>query len=144
MDPVKRYKEYEQAFEVFFESNDPSVLEQFFTETAVHHTIAGPPLGNRVEGRDAILAAFVASVDGLDRRFDSRHIEDQRYKEVDGASVAVLQFRLCLAGVPNIEMEVEERAEFEGNRISLLEDRMSDETSAAVAQWMAEHGHKLA
>lgn len=144
MDPVKRYIEYEQAFEVFFEDGDVSKLEGYFTENAVYHTIGGPPFGNRVEGRDEILASFVASIAGMDKRFDSRHIEDQQYKEVDGTSVAVLHVRFCLAGTPDMEMDVEERAVFEGDRIALLEDRIADESSAAVNQWMAEHGHKLA
>jgi hypothetical protein len=48
-----------------------------------------------------------------------------------------------LEGAPDLCMQGEERAFFEGDRIRLLEDRVTDEEGAKIGAYMAEHGEKL-
>ncbi|MBW2236259.1 MAG: hypothetical protein JRG85_12795, partial [Deltaproteobacteria bacterium] len=48
-----------------------------------------------------------------------------------------------LAGAPDLALEGEETAHFEGDRIRLLEDRFSDQANRKLTAWYAEHGAKL-
>ena len=63
MDLIQRFQEYADAFEIFYEKDDPSILEPFFTEDAVYETIAPPPFARKQEGRDTLLENLKRSVD---------------------------------------------------------------------------------
>ena len=144
MGVVERFNEYAEAFERAYDSDDWSVLESYFTEDAVYDFVAGPPLGGRHDGRAAILQDFPTLVNGFDRRFDSRRVEllegpVERNGEVWMRWAAIY----TLAGSPDCRMEGEERAVYTGDRISLLEDRVSDDEVARLTAYMQTHGHKL-
>ena len=49
MSLIDRFQAYADAFEVFVEGNDASVLEPYFTQDAVYETIGEPPLGGKQE-----------------------------------------------------------------------------------------------
>jgi hypothetical protein len=124
MDPIERFQQYADAFEDFFEKDDTTLLEPYFTEDAVYETLADPPLGECVEGRAAVLAYLKKSVDSFDRRFESRELEILEGPEVrDGAVWLRWRGRYRVSGAPALEMEGEETVTFEGDRIRRLEDR---------------------
>ena len=86
MGQIDRYLAYAAAFEEVYLSDDWSQLEPFFTEDAVYNFVAPVPFGGTYEGRAAVLAQFKNSVNGLDRRFDSRTVEVlEGPSEKDGA-----------------------------------------------------------
>ena len=103
---------YAAAFEKAFVSDDWSLVEPFFTEDANYEIDLDPPLGGTIEGRAAILAYFKESLDGFDRRFESRDLVLLDGPKEDGQSVWV---RGCAtyraAGVPEFVLELE------GNRL---------------------------
>ena len=144
MDPLERFDEYANAFEDAFKSDDWSVVEPFFIEDAVYEISGTPPFGGRHEGRDAILEYMQRSVDSFDRRFDEREIEI-----IDGPHLmddAVwMQWRVTytVADAPDLVLEGEERVEFEGGQIRLLEDTYPDGASEPVLAYFEEHADKL-
>ena len=142
---ILRFSEYAEAFEVAFRDDNWEVLEPFFTEEAVYETIADEPFAALHEGRSAILVAFQQSVTSFDRRFDSRKVElIEGPEERDEAVWVAWRASYQIAGAPALVLEGEERAWFEGERISRLEDRIvSDATKDNVQAYMAEHGSKL-
>lgn len=75
MGSLERFMKYAAAFEESVRDDDGSRIEPLFTEDAVYETFADAPFGGRLEGRDAVLAHFKASLDGFDRRFDERILE---------------------------------------------------------------------
>lgn len=143
MNPVECFKAYATAFEEAYASDDWTVLEPFFTQDAAYEIVAPAPFGGRQEGRSAVLAYFRDSVNAFDRTFDSRKVDlrEGPTAREDGVH-ASWTATYSLAGAPDLIMEGEERAVFEGNRIQLLEDRISDGEAKKVTAYLAEHGPK--
>jgi ketosteroid isomerase-like protein len=141
---VERFGAYAEAFEQAYASDDWSVLEQYFTEDAVYNFIAAPPLGGRHEGRATILRDFQSAVNGFDRRFASRRIElIEGPLEKNGDVWMKWAAIYTLDGAPECRMEGEERAVFGGDRISLLEDSVTDAEGQRLGAYMEAHGDKL-
>lgn len=144
MSEIDRFQQYADAFEEVFVNDDWSLLEPYFTEDAVYEIHAAPPFAARNEGRKAVFAALKASLDGNDRRFDTRKLEVTEGPELrDG--VVWFRWRVSYerAGTPGVAIEGIETARFEGDRIALLEDTFSEESQAAVLQFLGAHGDKL-
>ncbi len=144
MGMIDRYVAYATAFEEAYASDDWSKLEPFFTEDAVYEFIAPTPLGGKYEGRAAVLAQFKSSVNGLDRRFDSRAVEAlEGPLEKDGGVWMRWAATYTLGGAPDCRMEGEERAVFAGDRIRRLEDSITDAEAGRAGAYLAQHGAKL-
>ena len=144
MGNIDRYVAYATAFEEAYASDDWSRLEPFFTEDAVYEFIAPAPFGGKYEGRATVLTQFKNSVNGLDRRFDSRKVEVlEGPTEKDGVVWIRWAAIYTLAGAPDCRMEGEERAVFAGDRIRRLADSMTDAEAGRVGAYFAQHGAKL-
>jgi len=144
MNLVERFQAYADAFEQAYASDDWSALDPYFTDDAVYETIAEPPFGNRIQGREVLKAHFQAMVGGFDRRFDSRTVEVVGQPvERDGSVWFRWIATYTLAGAPALRMDGEETLLFEGNRIQRLEDRIPSTSAAQTLQYMAEHADKL-
>lgn len=135
---------YTAAFEEAYASDNWSKLEPFFTEDAEYAFVAPAPFGGEYKGRAAVLTQFQNSVNGLDRRFDSRTVEVlEGPVEKDGGVWIRWAAVYTLADAPDCRMEGEERATFTGDRISRLEDLMRDAEAGRVGAYFAQHGAKL-
>ena len=144
MGNIDRYMAYAAAFEEAYASDNWSKLEPFFTEDAVYEFIAPSPFGGKYEGRTAVFTQFKNSVNGLDRRFNSRTIEVlEGPSEKDGTVWVRWAGIYTLAGAPNCRMEGEERAVFAGDRIRRLTDSISDAEAGRLGTYLGEHGAKL-
>lgn len=144
MGKIEQYVAYAAAFEEAYASDNWSKIEPFFTEDAVYAFIAPAPFGGEYQGRAAVLRQFQNSVNGLDRRFDSRTVEVlEGPVEKDGGVWIRWAAIYTLAGAPACRMEGEERATFTGDRISRLEDSMSDAEAGRVGAYFAQHGANL-
>jgi hypothetical protein len=144
MGKIDRYLAYAAAFEEAYVSDDWEKLEMFFTDDAVYAFIAPAPFGGKYEGRAAVLAQFKNSVNGLDRRFDSRTVEVlEGPSEKEGEVWIRWAATYTLAGAPDCRMEGEERAVFAGDRIRRLEDSLADAEARRVGAYFAQYGAKL-
>ncbi len=144
MNDVERFERYAADFEVAFENDDWSVVGRHFAEDAVYETLAGPPMGGCHEGRDAVLASMKQTLDGFDRRFDSREVAFIEGPEMRGGNVW-LRARViyAVAGAPDLVLEGEETATFNGDGIIRLEDSYPERVSDVVLQYLNAHGAKL-
>jgi len=142
MDPIARFVSYAAAFEDAYASDDWSRLDPYFTENAVYEPLAA--FGGPITGRAAVKAGFKMMCDSFDKRFASRSVE---VLEGPADRNGVLWFEWAatytLAGAPPLRMIGEELVTFTGDRISHLEDRMSEEEAGKIAAYIAEHGDKL-
>ena len=144
MNPIERFQEYADAFEVVYEKDDWSALDPFFTEDAVYETIADEPLAGVHEGRKAVFAQLKQSLDTFDRRFDSRELELREGPvERDGGVWMRWAVTYRVEGAPPLVLEGEELARFEGDRIRRLEDRFADDATQKMLAWMGEHAGRL-
>ena len=139
-----QFAAYAGAFEKAFVSDDWSVVEPYFTEDAVYEVLLDPPLGGRFEGRAAVLAYFKASLDGFDRRFESREIALLDGPREEGESVWIRGGATYRAkGVPDFFLELEETIYFKGDRICRLVDHYEPDMKQRTADYLKEHGEKL-
>ena len=144
MSSLARFAAYAAAFEKSYASDDWSHVEPFFTEDAVYEVAIGPPLGGLFEGREAVLAAFQDLVDRFDRRFESREVALLEPPRAEGDSVWIRgSATYRAAGVPDLVLELEETASFDGDRIRRLEDRYQPSMEKALRAYLEEHGPKL-
>lgn len=144
MSKIARFAAYAAAFEKSYESDDWSLVEPFFTEDAVYEIDMDPPIGARLEGRDAILAYFKQIVDRFDRRFESRELALLEGPKEEGDSVWIRgSATYRAAGVPAFVLELKEIVTFEGDRIRLLEDEYQPAMQRSLAAYLKEHGPKL-
>ena len=144
MGVVDRFLAYAAAFEEAYAADDWSKLEPFFTEDAVYQFIAAPPFAGKFEGRAAVFAQFNNSVNGFDRRFDTRQVDVlEGPVEKDGGVWLRWRASYSRAGIPDLAMEGEERAVFAGDRIKLLEDRAAASETEKVGNYMGQYGAKL-
>ncbi len=144
MSLVERFTAYAAAFEKTFESDDFSHIEPFFTEDAVYETRGGPPLDSLSEGREAVFAYLKSSLDGLDRRFETRELELlEGPTEKDGSVWIRWAARYTKPGLPPLEIAGEETVTFRGDRICRMLDAFAPEAVKAAAAYLERHGAAL-
>ena len=144
MNDVERFEKYAADFEVTFESDDWSVVGRHFARDAVYETLAGPPMGGRHEGRDAVLASMKQTLDGFDRRFDSREVAFLEGPEVRGDSVWLRALvKYAVAGAPELVLEGVSTATFNAEGIIRLEDSYPEGVADVVVKYLTQHGAKL-
>ena len=140
MSYIERFGEYAAAFEVAYASDDWSGVEPFFTEDAVYEAGIEGLLGGRIEGRDEILRYFRRVLEKFDRRFASRELKMLDGPREEGSSVWIRGAAIYRAdGVPELVLELEETAEFEGDRIRQLRDTYTPEMEKAVRAYAETH-----
>jgi hypothetical protein len=144
MEHIKRFAAYAAAFERAYESDEWSEVETYFAEDAVYE-VGLPILGTeRCEGRAAIIAWFKDVLDRFDRRFASRTLTLVDGPTEHGNEVCIGGYATYRAeGVPDLELRLEERIRFEGDRIVYLEDRYTPQMLAETVGYVLRHGEKL-
>ncbi len=145
MSNIPRFVAYAAAFEQAVESDDWSSLEPFFTEDVVYE-VGLPLLGRaRCEGRDELFGWFKQVLDDFDRRFESRTLKLlDGPSETDAGEVSIHGSAIYRAeGAPEFVLTLVETVRFEGDRISYLEDRYSDEMKKECEAYLRAHGKQL-
>jgi len=141
---IARFQEYAAAFEKAFASEDFAVIEPYFTEDAVYDIPGGPPFGGRHEGRDAVVGYLKQSVDGFDRRFESRELELlEGPTERDGEVWIRWAVTYRAGDAPPLRIEGEETARFRGDRIERLTDHFDEGSTEKTLAWIREHEKQL-
>jgi hypothetical protein len=141
---VQRFADYAAAFERTVQTNDTSHIEPFFTEDAVYETTGGQPFEGRHEGREQVFAHLIESLDGLDRRFATRELEVlEGPLEREGNVWMHWRARYTKPGLPDLVIEGDETAHFDGDRIQRLVDDFDRESVDSMLAYLAEHGEAL-
>lgn len=142
MSLIDRFNAYAEAFEQTYADDDWSRLEQFFAEDAVYETSA--PFEAKIEGRAAVLDHLKNSINGFDRRFESRVLDVlEGPSERDGAVQITWAGTYAISGAPEVRMGGKETATYDGDRIKILHDEFDADTGTIIGAWLQEHGGKL-
>ena len=144
MDLVTRFGEYAAAFERAYQSDDWAQLEPFFTEDAVYEIEGSPPFGGRAAGRSALISYLEKSVNTFDRRFPKRSLQLLEGPTLRQGRVW-MRWRVTYSGpgLPELVLDGEESAAFEGDRIQRLEDRLPPEAGPIAEMWFRGFGNRL-
>ena len=144
MSSIPRFAAYAAAFEKAVANDDWSLVAPFFTERAVYEVGLPGLLGDRADGRDAILEYFQRVLDRFDRRFATREVMLVEGPREQRDTVWVRgRARYTSPNAPDLEFELEEIATFDGDRICRLEDRYDEATRAALAAYLDAHREAL-
>ena len=138
MDILNRFQSYAEAFELTYEDDNWSRLEEYFTQDAVYQ--CGP---EDAIGRKAVLLKLQSSVNALDRKMDSRRLDFQTPTLEGRTLTAAWTVTYTKTGKPNLVLSGVETAIFEGNRIKILRDEFTQKTEKSMGEWMAKYGAML-
>jgi glutathione S-transferase len=143
MDLLLAFAEFAADFEKTFADDDWSRLERHFHEDASYR-VENSPFACELRGRAAILEGLKCSLDGFDRRCDSRSLGAKAQPRVDGERVIIPwggSYRL--AGMEALEISGTEVAEFRGGRISRLVDTYQEDDVHRFSEWLSRCGKSL-
>jgi hypothetical protein len=144
MERVRDFVNYAIKFEQAYAGGDWSLIAPCFTEDAAYVVSGSESFAGTHQGRAAILAYFAGVTQAFDKRFDSREVlVIDGPKERDGAMWMRWATIYRLTGAPDLRMEGESTAFFDGARMRRLEDWIPPEYAAATTAYMSEHGAKL-
>ena len=137
MESARRFGEYAVAFEEAYKDDEWTRLEPFFTEDASYEATGEPPLGGRWSGRAALIQQLQNSVNDLDRRFDSRRTELLGQPEISESSFRI-SWRATYEkeGCPDLVFGGDETAEFEGDCIKTLTDKMEEGSDRRIQEYL--------
>lgn len=135
---------YAGDFEKTLADDDWSRLTPYFHDDAIYRVESGA-FGCELEGPERIFAGMKKSLDGFDRKFESRSIQLEGAPEVSGDEVR-LEWTVTYhkPGWPDFALPGRSLARLRDGRIELLVDSYDDEKVAArSADWTAETGVDL-
>ena len=147
MTAIEHVMNYAAAFEETYIDDNWERITPFFSEDAVY-VVEGGPLACKLTGRDSILKGLKKSVDGLDRRCDSRQVEitDGPRTEVRASDEQVsLSWRASysLTGAPDVSFPGRSVVTVIDGKITELRDVYVDADLEGLTEWMLEYGSDL-
>ena len=144
MGTLDRFVAYAAEFEKTLVDDDWSRLEPYFSDTAIYR-VESDRFGCELEGPARIFAGMKKSLDGFDRKFESRSIERTGGPEVDGEELRVAwKLTYHHPDWPDFVLLGRSLARLHDGRIVLLVDSYDDEqVAAALADWTRETGVEL-
>ncbi len=97
------------------------------------------PFARRISGRAAIFRAIRKSVDGFDRRMDSRRIEVLSPPQAEGDEFRVAWAATYKLGeLPPLRIAARNVARYRGDRIEYLGDHYDEASGPASLDWVAQ------
>lgn len=139
--PIQVFGAYAAAFEETYKDDEWKRLEPFFAEDAVYSVVNLGPATCSIRGRDAILAGLRKSVDGFDRRFDTRAVEILTGPEEDGSNVrAGWRVTYTCADHPDAVISAFSVARVVDGRIAELFDVYDAGVTESFEDWLRQTG----
>ena len=144
MERTRQFTNYAIKFEQAYASGDWSLIGPCFTADAAYVVSGSESFSGTHQGRDGIVAYFAGVTAAFDKRFTSREVLVIDGPEERGDHMWMRWATIYrLEGAPDLRMEGESRAYFDGPQIRRLEDWIPPEYAEQTATYMAEHGAKL-
>ena len=140
MDNLQAFMAYAGDFEKTLADDDWSRLGQYFTDDAVY-VVEGGGFGCRLEGPTGIFAGMKKSLDGMDRKFDSRDLELTDGPHVDGDRIS-MSWKVIyhLAGQEDFILPGRSDVVYRDGRIAELTDSYEPEVAESALAWQQASG----
>lgn len=135
MKPLELFLKYAGAFEQTFVDDDWERVKRCFDPSAVYE-VESRIVGARLVGPDAICAGIRRSLEGFDRRFDSRRLEPVGKPEigVDGCRIA-WRAHYEKEGVEALTLCGSSLIRFRDGFVIEMVDSFREEDEAALEAW---------
>lgn len=140
METLQQFLAYAAAFEQTYVDDDWSRLEPYFAPDAVYE-VRAEAFGCRLVGPKAILAGMKKSIDGFDRRFETRSPRLTHGPEVEGDEVRIgWEVTYEKAGVPTFILRGASVARLRDGRIAELRDEFEPSAERELDDWRQRSG----
>ena len=143
MGTLESFLAYAADFEKTLADDDWNRIAPHWHDDAVYR-IDSEAFGCEITGSEAIFRGMKKSLDGFDRKFDSRTIDVLEGPVIEGdelrASWAVTYVK---AGVPNFVLPGKSTIRFRDGKVSFLSDAFEDDVTETLADWTRETGIEL-
>ncbi|MEM6708973.1 MAG: nuclear transport factor 2 family protein [Pseudomonadota bacterium] len=134
---------YFDAFEAAVSSDQWEEVGDCFAEDC-RYRVLGVPFACDLHGRAAVMDGFRRSLDGFDRRVDGRLLDLTALTRLGADQLSVqLVSGYDRAGAPSLRLPVTMYAEFEQDRLVLLEDRYEPRWLGGALAWLETYGADL-
>jgi predicted ester cyclase len=137
--------DYARDFEIALATGDFARLARHFTPDAVHSVAGEGVFDQHDRGRDAVIDGLRRSVAALDRRFAVRvpEVLAGPLRRDDGGLWMHWRMTFHQPGLPELAVEGEHVAHYDGGAIARLDERLLDGTDARANAYLAEHAAAL-
>jgi hypothetical protein len=135
MKPLELFLKYAGAFEQTLVDDDWDRVKRCFDPNAVYE-IESRRFGARMVGPDAICAGLRRSLEGFDRRFESRRLEPIGKPEIDEDGFRIAwRAHYQKAGVEPLTLRGSSLIRFREGFVIEMVDSFSEEDEAALEAW---------
>ncbi|MFK8020271.1 MAG: nuclear transport factor 2 family protein [Pseudomonadales bacterium] len=143
MTPTELFFDYAAAFEQSYDDDDWSRVYTFFHDDAVYEIIGGQ-FACVLRGPKAIFVGMKKSLDGFDRRFDSRKLAaDSEFVE-DGSELSVSWHATYnKEGLPQFVLPGKTVMRIRDSKIEYIGDQFPEEAERDMAAWVAKTGYEI-
>ena len=143
MTPIEVFFQYAGEFEKSYEDNNWSRLYGFFHEDATY-TIIGEPYDCCLTGPEAIFAGMQKSLDGMDRRFDTRDIAlDGEFLEEGDDMTVSWRVTYGKQGLSDFVLGGTSRMTVRNDKIASLSDEFPEKSVRLMKDWMLENDFEI-
>ena len=143
MGVMETFMAYANEFEQTYADDEWQRLEKYFADDAVYE-VQSEAYGCRLEGPAAIFAGIKKSLDGFDRRMDTRKIEVLAPPTIEGDSLEIpWAVSYTLGDAPPIRVEASSKGTVENGRITYLADTYALDEEKKLLAWVEQHGPDL-
>ncbi len=143
MTPIEIFFQYAGEFEKSYEDNNWARLYRFFHDDATY-TIIGEPYSCCLTGPEAIFEGMQKSLDGMDRRFDTREIALDGDFEERGDDMEV-SWRVTYGkqGLSDFVLGGTSRMSVSKDKIAALSDEFPAESVQAMQEWITRNKFEI-
>jgi hypothetical protein len=136
MDILTHFLAYAGDFEKSYKDDEWTRLNQYFTDDAVYE-VKGLGTNCRLQGPTAIFKGIKKSLDGFDRRFDSRKIDITSAPVVEGDTMRVgWVVTYEKKGLAPFPLRGRSEARYRDGKIAYLGDSYDAAMAADAVEWM--------
>ncbi len=140
MNLMETFLAYANDFEKTYKDDDWTRLRQYFADDAVYE-VKAQSFGCRLQGPDAIFKGIKKSLDGFDRRFESRAIQITSSPEIEGDEIRIgWEVTYTLRDLPPYLLRGRSQARLQAGKIVYLSDAYEPSAEAAAQAWQQANG----
>jgi len=143
MDILTHFLAYAGDFEKSYKDDEWTRLGKYFTDDAVYE-VKGLGADCRLQGATAIFKGIKKSLDGFDRRFDTRKIDITSAPVVEGDTMRVgWVVTYQKGGLAPFPLRGRSEARYRDGKIAYLGDSYDASMAKDAADWMTKNAFKF-
>lgn len=143
MDVLKLFLTYAADFEITYKDDNWDRLHQYFNDQAIYE-IVSPSMPCTLTSPTEIFRGIKKSLDGFDRRYDSREIAIGNDLKTDDSTLSASWSVTYIKGeLPPFVLKGKSVCTFRDNKIEKLVDTFDAQNEQALMDWVTQTGFNV-